>query len=287
MKHIFLLGFVSIFSLIASSTVSALSITTEAEYIVGGSTILIDSASGPPPSTIGSLVTPEGSARAANFSGISAVRAESAYWGFASGSSDINELTANATFSDTYSNTSGVAQEFFYNFFVFAPSLEIRDWAGANNTMTGAPTVSYFMDILVDGSSVWSSSAVLNGGVNGHTLTETGVDLGGTAFGAGSVFGYNFNDYSDTISLGIFADGDSFSFETVHRVSVSALPYELGGAAFIGDPGDLGGTGSGGTVFSSGSSVPVPEPGIILLLTPSLAGLVLFRKKLKVRAVVQ
>ncbi len=264
MKHIFLLGFVSIFSLIASSTVSAYSITTEAEYLVGGSTVLIDSAAGPPPSNIGSLVTPEGSARAANFSGISAVSAESASWGFASGSNDINELTANATFSETYGNTSGAAQEFFYNFFVFAPSLEIRDWAGADSTQTGAPTISYFMDILVDGTSVWSSSAVLNGGVNGHTLTETGVDLGGTAFGAGtSVFGYGFDDYSDTISLGTFADGDSFFFETVHLVSVSALPYELGGAAFIGDPGDISGTGSGGDVFSS-ATVPIPSTMLLL-----------------------
>ncbi len=223
MKHNFhistLFRILTIFCTLLPISASAFLITTDAKFTIGGVDQLADPKSGPPPGTIVSNVNPDSSeafipfssrsasADAINFSGISAVSVEGV---FASGQSDRRELSAQATFSENCTNSSAFTEEFFYNFFVFAPVLEIWDFAGVSSSNPEAPTVSYGMDILVDGTSLWSSSAVLHGGDGGHTLLETGIDLGGTYFSTPGVsFGYEFDDFNDTISLGSYASGNS------------------------------------------------------------------------------
>jgi len=274
--------------------VQALTMDTSVEYLIGGSTELDGSDTGVSPDTITSLV--EGNdaraafggtsfARATNNSGIGAVAVDA---NFSSGNGGIHELSAQTTNSEVISNTSGGSQEFFYDFTVFAPTLLLSDFAGASTGMIGAPTATYDISVLVDGTSVWSSSAVLNGGKNGHDLTESGTDLGGTFFSnpnfPTSIFGYQFDDFIDTVSLGVFDDGDSFLFETFMEVSISASPYELGGSAYIGDPGNINNPGGmGGTILASSTGTtgptPVSEPASFALFAFGLLGMTFVRKR--------
>jgi hypothetical protein len=101
---------------------------------------------------------------------------------------------------------------------------------------------------------LFSSSAALNGGVGGTVLSETG-----TPFGNGGIlnptfglFEVQFDNYSGNLFLGNFAAGQTFLFETLVSVSVSASPFKLGGAAFIGDPGDINSPGFNRQISSSG-----------------------------------
>jgi len=244
----------------------ALTIGTDAQYTQGGSVVVSDPKTGPPPGTLVSqALVPSsdgtglgfsgpGFAKAANFSGITAVKAEALFF---SGQGVDHTVHAQATFSETVTNGEGGARDFFYNFKVVAPNLLLVDFAGASPGQPGAPTATYNVEVKVDGNTLFNSAATFNGGINGVVLTKTGVDFGSTITGMNgdSIREAQFNDHSGNLFLGNFAKNDSFIFETLIEVSVSAFGFELGGQAFVGDPGDIG-------VDSPGLSgvIVVPEP---------------------------
>ncbi len=278
--------------------VQALVLETNAEHLVGGSVLHDDPQSDISPAsitstftlpnTVGSGIAIDGSftmggpyATASNDSGAGAVAAGGLFYA----GNAIHEMRATSRNTDTVINDSGATQEFFYDFTVNGPGLYLADFAGTG-VSPGAPVSRYDITVLVDGLPMWESSAILEGGLLGHSLTESGTDLGGTYDAISSnLFGYRFGDYSDTISLGIFNDGDSFVFETVMSVSISAFPAELGGLAFIGDPGNI--VGMGGNIFSQtvggggggGPTTTVVEPGTYALLGVGLLGLLLSARR--------
>jgi len=279
-------------SLVFANTSHALILGTNVDYSVGGTVVNSFSdtttSSAASPASISSKFlqgsnynySGDGFASASNESGVGIVSVDGV---FDSGRSEIHTLSAQATNSDTIVNSSGGSQEFFYDFTVFGPSLSLTDFVGVADSDIDAPTASYDMSILVNGASVWNSSAVLHGGTGGHELLESGTDLGGTFFtdsDYSSIFGYDFNDYLGTVSLGIFDDSESFLFETVMEVIVSSYDFELGGRASIGDPGDITGSGFGGVVSAQSlASTAVPEPSVIALFGLGLAGVVFSRRK--------
>lgn len=264
---------------------SAPVLSTDAQFIVGDTLVANDPASGPPPATISSgLTTAQGSsvdfagdafAHAVSTTGVGAVRADGV---FAFGDSD-HELRATASFGETVSNSSATTQNYFYDFNVFGPLLEIDDYAFGSGA-----TVEYSIQIELDGTTIWNSAATLLGGAGGFSLTQTGTDLGASFFclssgcdetSPGTRFGYTFGDFSDRLSLGAIANGDSFTLETIMAVSVSTPPFEKGGLALIGDPGSIG-TSPG----ISGSVGVVPVPAAVWLFGSGLIGLVgLARRK--------
>lgn len=268
---------VSLFLGVAKTTpalANSITLNTDAQYFIGGGLIDGDPMTSPG-GTITSLVTTtnggtidfsgDAFATAVNSNGITAVQANGI---LVSGGSQIHELRAEAIFSEEFTNNSGITQSYTYDFFVPAPSLRIADFVFGPDA-----TISYNMAINVIANStstpLWNSSAILQGGRPGFTLTELGTDLGGTFVcfdtgcdpsNPGAIFGYDFNPFSDILSLGTFANGESFTLEVLVEVSVSTLPFELGGFATIGDPGNVSGEGFGGTITSQ----PVPEPLTIL-----------------------
>lgn len=266
------------FALCASSANAAL-LTTDAQYLIGGATSITDgphSASGGTVSSTVDLSSSEGAdyalsggqgfAKAVNLNGITAVEANGSFYT----GGDRRSLTAEAVYSDTITNTSGVTQKYSYDFVVFGPTLAVGDYAYAD---VGDITATYVVDISVNGSSVWNSAATLSGGRAGHTLTKSGTDLGGTYFSdfGGHVFGYEFDDFVTDLLLGTLADGESLDFEASVFVKADALPYELGARAFVGDPGDIGGTpGLNGNIVATPTGgpgpSPVPEPETLLLM---------------------
>lgn len=261
-------------ALLAQSA-GAVTLTTNADLTIDGTTILDDPNSAAGGAVTSTVIDPsafsidfnrDGYARAINIDGVTAVDANAL---FADGLPLRHVMRAEAVFADTVTNTSGAAQDFFYDFTVFGPVLELGDFAGLE---TGPQEIraSYLIEIRVDGSAVWSSSATLRGGNVSSTLDQSGVILTSTAIGAPPVFGFDFDDLSTSVLLGNLADGASLDFEALVEVSVDTPGFEAGGRARIGDPGDVGTAptpGLSGVIRAqdSGGS-PVPAPGTLLIV---------------------
>jgi hypothetical protein len=154
---------------------------------------------------------------------------------------------------------------------------------------------SYYIDIRIDGSSRWRSSANLE--VSGTPGFDPSVSLyrsghwlsyGGLSEMDGE-YAYSWGDYQGSIDLGYLDAGDSFELtyvmNTAINYSVWDSNYSVAATARIGDPFHLS---DGGTTAptnpiqlssSGGAPAPVPEPGTIFLLSSGLLGFVGFRRR--------
>ena len=267
----------------ATSSALAATLNTNAIFSVNGSVVFEDPQSGPPPDQIISTESiGAGFADAgANVGGATSVRAAGA---FADGLFDIRELKAQASFSDTITN-AGPAQNFFYDFFVSGPVLEVLGFGDLGDPIL--PTASYMIDILVDGTSVFHSAATLTYPTNpndGPLLDTSGVELpiaivNEDGFGGASIL---FADFFDQVFLGTLGPGESFLFETVIMASFSGAGLESFGGAAIGDPGTIGIVpGLSGFLSSAPVDAQIPLPAALPLLAGGLGliGLVGWRRR--------
>ena len=117
---------------------------------------------------------------------------------------------------------------------------------------------------------LFSSNATLEGTALSSTLTTSGVDLGATATGGGSRFGFDFDGLADTLDLGLFNVGDTFTVDYLISVTASGPGRETGVTASIGDPFDLSGN-PGISLDVLPPPTPVPTPGTLLLVVLGLA----------------
>ncbi len=79
--------------------------------------------------------------------------------------------------SDTVINTDSVARIFELDFTIYGGELMLGDVDETGES----GTASYWVDILVDGTSIWSSSATLTASAGSDpVLSESGTSLGGT-----------------------------------------------------------------------------------------------------------
>ena len=216
---------------------------------------------------------------AADASGHSAVVADG---NFPSGNAS-NSLTATASHSQQFTNSTGASQSFLYNFSIFGPTLTLSDYAGLAAGDPNPPLSSYYsVEITVDhgagAATVWNSTGVLTGGRLGHILTTDGTNpFSGALFGAGTnIFGYNFTGANGSIS-DIALAGETITITSTLIAGMTGPGYEVGGMATIGDPNNLS---LGGGLTGSLTVVPVPA-AVWLFASGLLAMLGVVRRRVR------
>jgi hypothetical protein len=158
-----------------------------------------------------------------------------------------NTLTAQAMF------TSNIISSLM-SFHITPGSLMIMNPSDPN------ASAAYSIDILNNGSTVWSSSGYLfNNGIHG----VSGTDLGGSF---SSAYSYSFGDYLG----GVFVSAGQLIYQM--NVTVSN-----GGWASIGDPFNF----TGGFSASFSPVAGVPEPASAILFATGLLGFAGLRKRMK------
>jgi len=195
------------------------------------------------------------------------------------------------SWDETFTNTSGSDQSYILDFHISEGVLKIID-----HYMQPSLCIQYTIQILLDYSSIWHSSAMLEGNLDpyfhgyGGNLTKSGIDLESGYFrnedypGSGGEFGYTFGPFSSSLDLGTYADGESFDLRYYMDVSAAGAGIDTGGLASFGDPLNVTETyGFWGSVTSSDQQQPIPEPATMLLLGSGLVGLAGFRRSLRKR----
>jgi hypothetical protein len=166
-----------------------------------------------------------------------------------------NYVESRVTWTDSATNGGSEPAGYAFDFSITPASLRIWDYTGAAAMEAHAPDISFRAVIRANGVSVFEAGAVLRGGIESHTLTESGSSLGPSfvGTGAGNVFGYDFMPHSGSVDLGTVGPGESVTVEYEMVARVAARGTELGGRARLGDPFDLAASPG-----FSGTIVPAP-----------------------------
>ncbi len=185
---------------------------------------------------------------------------------------NINDLYAEATFTEMFENTSKVVQNFDYSFTLNGPRLTIGDFTGFSDTSIPTIKSDYEFFVLVDNGGtidLLDSFAELKGGNNGHNLDVGGTNPLGSTFFADSPFefGYQFDNLADSIS-GTILPGDTLTIVSQISAIVETPGFETGAAAAIGDPLNLTGGGFSGELIVT----PIPEASTVVMMGLGLAG---------------
>ena len=126
----------------------------------------------------------------------------------------IFDITGTFSYKDTITNTSGSTQAYDFDFTVVPGEIAV----------SGTPMLSgeylmaeYSIDILVDGVSIWDSSAKVekDSSSTSATFTFGGNSLGGSTFDLAQYSGYSWNTYMDSVLLGMLDHGESLDFEYI------------------------------------------------------------------------
>jgi hypothetical protein len=175
--------------------------------------------------------------------GVGAVRADAI---FANGQTP-NLVRATTQWSESVTNTTSDPIVYEFEYVITPPALRIADYAGLPDAADNAPEISFALEIRANGVVLFEAGAVLRGGRNSHTLTESGTSLNPVVTpnplpSFPTVFGYDFDGRADVLSLGTFGPGETVTVTYTMLAEVLTPGFEAGGRAEVGDPFDLDGT---------------------------------------------
>lgn len=177
-------------------------------------------------------------ARAAlDINGNSALRSEALYVPSESGPLPLL-IDAETVWTHTVTNNGGAPVSYRYSFLLNPLSLSIIAPTSADDPTS--PVAAYDFEVRANGVIVFESHAVLKGGGAGHSLTESGTDLGGDVQFSDGIT-YNFPEYQGQVGLGSALPGESITVET-KLASRAWIGADFTGAFVdMGDPLDLKG----------------------------------------------
>jgi hypothetical protein len=179
------------------------------------------------------------------------------------------------TYKDTFVNPNPFSSPASFTFTIIPGELSADISPSYTPTAGQALSALYEIDIRLNGTSIWNSSANLqyNGGTNTFSFTDDPVNsLGGTVYNTATSYSYFFGPFTQTISLGTFAPGETKLFEyDLKTIATGNLPTTCTGSSNGGDnPNEPNGqfgnfatnpdNGTGGDVPCGGSTARSGDP---------------------------
>jgi hypothetical protein len=218
---------------------------------------------------------------------------------------DFFEITSTFSFADTYTNLTGVSQDYFFDFSIIPGEISTSE---VLLSTLGSLFASYEIDVnlttTIGTTSIFDSAAsITTDFLTGSNFTETGTSLDGTLFNNS----YLWDQFSASIGLGSFNAGEEFSinYTLTTNASSNILPGSgicgfdggeggldialvddgfRGGCMASARSGDPFGLNGGNTFITSSqptSTTDVPEPAVLLLMVAGLLGVMGTRRKIK------
>lgn len=147
-------------------------------------------------------------------------------------------IDGNTVWTTTVTNSTSTAAAYRYSFFLHPLALSIIGPAGEDDPTS--PIAAYDVEVRANGVLLFESHAVLKGGAAGHSLTESGTDLGGDVQFSDGIT-YNFSEYHGQVALGSALPGQSITVETKLVAHTEIRDAFTGAFVDMGDPLDLKG----------------------------------------------
>lgn len=211
-------------------------------------------------------------------------------------------VIATAELAQEAQNNTGATVGYSFSFSLFDLALQAQETYGYSpytdysnpfeNASSDAAANKISYDILLNGTSIYTASAELFGGIDAgwtvanvenFTFTEEDITDGTDVIGKRVVL----DDVMETLFLGNYEDGEGLQLTTILRAESQATNFEgeQFAGAFFGDPSGLAGNGlvtqvAPQNVNPNPSAVPLPAAGWMLLA--GFGGLAAMKRRKKV-----